>query len=255
MLYSNNLKVSTTDSIPGSEIVEYCGIVFKKDVSFIENLGNMFKMNNSKVAGVLDSRYNDLLSAMIDNAKGLHANAIVGLKIDVDFIDNMLMISGIGTAVTVREISEEERSSDRVTWQCTSCKTTNKIHSKFCVQCGQKRGEPWKCTSCKTSNASEHLFCSNCGMSRNASADLAEQRKEEFRHGKIDYEALLNEAEQCAKALEIEQLIRNTFEGSDSEDVSNLLKTLQIHTRNEKMYGNMKRDAITLVRKFVEKQE
>ena len=167
-------------------------------------------------------------------------------------INSTSVMTGKASAPVKTEPGVQSNHKLYDTWKCANCKTENKDQAKFCVQCGQKHGEPWKCTNCKTSNASEHLFCSNCGMSRNASADLAEQRKECLQQGRIDYEALLKEAEQCANAKEIEQLFKNALEGAESEETAAILADLRKNRESERVYGNMKCDAINNIRKYLE---
>ena len=52
-------------------------------------------------------------------------------------------------------------------WDCMSCKDTNKCHHDFCGRCGVSREvlpSLWECTSCHTKdNESRHAYCGGCG--------------------------------------------------------------------------------------------
>ncbi len=198
----------------------------------------------SWVVSLLIEGFGDLISSQQCTER--LANDILGK------INSTLLIGDKASEPAKTKSSVENNHTLYDTWKCANCKTDNNANAKFCVHCGQKRGEPWECTNCKTSNASEHLFCSNCGMSRNASSDLAEQRKEELLHGRIDYETLLKEAEQCTKAIEIEQLFSKALAGNETEETESILDILRKCREHERMYGNMKRDALNSVRKYIE---
>ena len=71
--------LTTTNSIEGFKIIEYKGIV--------SGVG----LNSQKAA-----------MALKDNAKGLNANAVVGIKVDIELTTaNYVMVSVTGTAVNV----------------------------------------------------------------------------------------------------------------------------------------------------------
>jgi len=108
--------LTTTNSIDGKRIAEYKGIVtgiaYNKayshkgsKVSF-KDMFNMSKYYDSYAKG-LEEVKEEAFQKLSDNAKALNANAIVGIKIDIEPLSNTstLIVSITGTAVDI--ISEK----------------------------------------------------------------------------------------------------------------------------------------------------
>ena len=104
--------VTTTPTIEGRPIVEYQGIVSGTAIHGI-NLGKDFKaMGRNLVGGrsktyedELDQGQNEAMAELEQAADGLGANAVVGVRLDVEALGsgNMLLVSVVGTAVTVAD--------------------------------------------------------------------------------------------------------------------------------------------------------
>ena len=105
--------ITTTPSVEGKRIKDYKGIVFGEVI-----LGTHFMKDFS--AGFRDflgqrvSEYEDdlinarerAISEMIDRADRLGANAIVGIKVDTEVINSMMMAVASGTAVVLEGKNE-----------------------------------------------------------------------------------------------------------------------------------------------------
>jgi uncharacterized protein YbjQ (UPF0145 family) len=104
--------VTTTPSIEGKTIVEYKGIVCGEVISginfvkdFLAGLRDVFGGRAGAYEGELIAARESALNEMVDRARSMGANAVVGVDIDYEVIGqngSMLMISASGTAVVVR---------------------------------------------------------------------------------------------------------------------------------------------------------
>lgn len=100
--------VTTTPSIEGYSIAEYKGIVTGEAI-----LGaNVFRDIFAGITDILGGRskaYEEelakarqtALAEMQDRAREAGANAVVGVDLDYEVINNMLMVSASGTAVRI----------------------------------------------------------------------------------------------------------------------------------------------------------
>ena len=101
--------VTTTDSVEGSRITAYHGIVVGEAIMGANIVRDMFARVTDIVggrSGVYESKLQDArqtaLAEMQAQARALGANAVVGVDLDYEVIgDSMLMVSASGTAVTV----------------------------------------------------------------------------------------------------------------------------------------------------------
>lgn len=107
--------MSTTSVLQGKNIKEYRGIVFGEVINGI-NFTKDFAINITNFIGGRSKEYEeelvnsraDAIKEMMERAKKVGANALIGVKIDVETIDInekgvMLMIVASGTAVIVEE--------------------------------------------------------------------------------------------------------------------------------------------------------
>jgi len=103
------MYITTTPSFEGREIKEYKGIVFGEVINGISFTKDFVAGITDFVGGrsktyekeLVDARTN-AVNEMIERAKSLGANAIVGVSIDVEALsDTMLMITATGTAVII----------------------------------------------------------------------------------------------------------------------------------------------------------
>lgn len=104
--------LTTTNSIEGSKIVEYKGIVtgiayntaysYKGKKTSFKDMFNMSKYYDSYAKG-LEEVKEQAFQKLSDNAKALNANAIVGIKIDIEPLSSSstLIVSLTGTAVSI----------------------------------------------------------------------------------------------------------------------------------------------------------
>ncbi len=107
----NRVIISTTPSLEGKIIKEYRGIVFGEVISGIDFTKDITASITNLIGGraeeyeqeLVDARA-DAISEMMERAKKIGANALVGVKIDVETIGqngSMIMVVASGTAVVV----------------------------------------------------------------------------------------------------------------------------------------------------------
>ena len=105
--------ITTTNTVPGMEIVEYKGFATGEvvaGINFIKDLGagirNLF---GGRVQGYEDEiiqARTEALKELEARAEAMGANAVIGVRIDFDGLgsngNNMLLVTVTGTAVVVR---------------------------------------------------------------------------------------------------------------------------------------------------------
>lgn len=102
------MLLTTTSQIEGKNIREYRGIVFGEVTNGI-NYQKDFMASFTSVVGGRSAEYEeeiintraDAINEMIARAERIGANAIIGVKIDYETINSMLMVVISGTAVIV----------------------------------------------------------------------------------------------------------------------------------------------------------
>lgn len=95
--------LTTTNTIEGFKIIEYKGIVSgigvnvqKMKMTF--NMEKYYKAIEDSMSEVKEQAFQQLM----ENAKKLSANAVVGIKVDIELTStNYVAVSVTGTAVTV----------------------------------------------------------------------------------------------------------------------------------------------------------
>ncbi len=103
--------ITTTNSFEGKIIKEYKGIVFGEVIAGIE-FSKDFAASITNLVGGRAKEYEDELvdarasaiQEMIERAKKGSANAIVGVKVDIETIGrngSMIMVTASGTAVVI----------------------------------------------------------------------------------------------------------------------------------------------------------
>ncbi len=100
--------VTTTPSIEGRAITAYQGVVTGETVIGANIFRDLFAGIRDIVGGrsgayekVLAEARESALQEMQDRARALGGNAVVGVDLDYEVINNMLMVSASGTSVTV----------------------------------------------------------------------------------------------------------------------------------------------------------
>lgn len=115
----NKIIVTTTNSVEGKEIDKYIDIISDRIVVGAGLYSEIFAAFTDIVGGRsgkfedrMHELYNNLMSSLESQARKLRADAIIGLKIDMDEISGkssqMFMISGIGTAVKFKNNNEND---------------------------------------------------------------------------------------------------------------------------------------------------
>lgn len=103
------MLISTTPSLEGKTIKEYRGVIFGEVISGIHYMKDLTASITNIVGGraeeyeqeLVDARA-EAISEMMGRAQKIGANAIVGVKIDIETINgSMLMVTASGTAVVV----------------------------------------------------------------------------------------------------------------------------------------------------------
>lgn len=108
--YKNpELVLVTTSSLEGHEIIAYKGVVVSEAIIGANIFRDLFARVRDIVggrAGAYESALSDAreiaLQEMADKARERGANAVVGIDLDYETINEMLMVCASGTAVVVK---------------------------------------------------------------------------------------------------------------------------------------------------------
>lgn len=95
--------LTTTNSIEGFKILEYKGIVSGISVN-VQKMKMTFNMEKyyQAIAESMSMVKEQAFQQLQDNARKLNANAIVGIKVDIELTtSNYVTVSVTGTAVSV----------------------------------------------------------------------------------------------------------------------------------------------------------
>jgi len=100
--------VTTTPSVEGYQIANYHGIVVGEAILGANIIRDVFAGITDILGGRSGAYEEELAKArdvalkeMEDRAHAVGANAVVGVDLDYEVINNMLMVSASGTAVTL----------------------------------------------------------------------------------------------------------------------------------------------------------
>jgi len=100
--------VTTTPSVEGYQIADYHGIVVGEAILGANVIRDLFAGITDILGGRSGAYEEELgkartvaLQEMEDRATAKGANAVVGVDLDYEVINNMLMVSASGTAVTI----------------------------------------------------------------------------------------------------------------------------------------------------------
>lgn len=100
--------VTTTPSVEGYHIADYRGIVTGEAIMGANIVRDIFASITDIVggrSGAYEAKLGDAreaaLNEMQDRARAKGANAVVGVDLDYEVINNMLMVSASGTAVVL----------------------------------------------------------------------------------------------------------------------------------------------------------
>ena len=105
--------ITTTNNVPGMEIVEYRGLATGEvvaGINFIKDIGaGLRNFFGGRVQGYEDEiiqARTEALKELEARAEAMGANAVIGVRIDFDALgsngNNMLLVTVTGTAVVVR---------------------------------------------------------------------------------------------------------------------------------------------------------
>ncbi|WP_374637234.1 heavy metal-binding domain-containing protein [Paracoccus sp. (in: a-proteobacteria)] len=99
---------TTTPSIEGRRITAYHGVVTGETIiganifrDIFAGIRDIVGGRSGAYEGALASARETAMSEMQDRARQLGGNAVVGIDLDYEVINNMLMVSASGTAVSV----------------------------------------------------------------------------------------------------------------------------------------------------------
>ena len=112
------MLITTTANIQGYEIVTYHGVVFGEVIAginfmrdFAANLTNFFGGRSGAYESELIQARSTALNEMEQRAQALGANAVVGVSMGCEALGgegNMLMLTAMGTAVTIRPAQQKD---------------------------------------------------------------------------------------------------------------------------------------------------
>ena len=105
--------ITTTNNVPGMEIVEYKGLATGEvvaGINFINDIGaglrNFFGGRSQGYEDEIIQARAEALKELEARAEAMGANAVIGVRIDFDPLggdgNNMLLVTVTGTAVVVR---------------------------------------------------------------------------------------------------------------------------------------------------------
>ena len=105
--------ITTTQDVPGMEIVEYRGLATGEvvaGINFIKDIGaglrNFFGGRSQGYEDEIIQTRLLALKELYERAEAMGANAVIGVRIDFDALggdgNNMLLVTATGTAVVVR---------------------------------------------------------------------------------------------------------------------------------------------------------
>lgn len=102
------MLITTTPSVEGRRIRTYHGIVVGEAILGANVFRDLFAGITDIIGGRSSAYEEELgrarqtaLSEMEDRARAMGANGVVGVDLDYEVINNMLMVSASGTAVTL----------------------------------------------------------------------------------------------------------------------------------------------------------
>ncbi|MDV7144988.1 heavy metal-binding domain-containing protein [Tropicimonas sp. TH_r6] len=98
--------VTTTPAIQGRQITEYCGIVAGEAIlganvfrDVFAGITDIIGGRSSSYEASLGEARETALKELEERAEAVGADAVVGVDLDYEVINNMLMVSASGTAV------------------------------------------------------------------------------------------------------------------------------------------------------------
>ena len=102
------MMVTTTPSVEGRSITDYRGIVVGEAILGANVIRDLFASVTDILGGRSGAYEEELgkaretaLAEMQERAQAVGANAVVGVDLDYEVINNMLMVSASGTAVVL----------------------------------------------------------------------------------------------------------------------------------------------------------
>ena len=105
--------ITTTQTVEGYPIVEYKWIVFGEVVAGVDaikdiaaGLRNFFGGRSRAYEGELSEAREEALQEMEERATKIGANAVVGVKMDYEYMDGMIMVTCSGKAVVIDELQK-----------------------------------------------------------------------------------------------------------------------------------------------------
>jgi len=119
----NDIKLFTTPVLQGVTIEKYIDVVTANQVAgtgFFTDLtaafSDLFGGNSGAYRESMNTLYKNVIDQLKDKARSIQANAVIDLKVDYDSISaknmSMFMVSVQGTAVVIRDDSQELDTKD-----------------------------------------------------------------------------------------------------------------------------------------------
>lgn len=100
--------ITTTPTIQGRHISEYKGLVHGQVINginalkdFEAGIRNVIGGRARGYEGELNKSRLDVLGSMEEQARTVGADAIVGIRLDYEYLEGMLLVTGTGTAVSL----------------------------------------------------------------------------------------------------------------------------------------------------------
>jgi uncharacterized protein YbjQ (UPF0145 family) len=108
-LHRPGFLLTTTEQVDGHTIVDYKGIVVSEAIIGANVFRDLFARVRDIVGGraggyesALGKARDIALAEMVEKAEALGANAVVGVDLDYETLEGMLMVCASGTAVVAK---------------------------------------------------------------------------------------------------------------------------------------------------------
>lgn len=201
MYLNTDILFTTTDSVCGREIVEYLGILIKREIL-------PASISFPEMQYALDARYASLAASMNARAADIGADAVVGVDFKMDMLGNKIVFTMTGNAVRLKSVDcaviipeeapcapaietpapvaieaaaaeetvfEQPEAEEEIPSEEIAPEEEESIPEEpeevpediFVFEEAEPEPEgDWQCLSCGAENEPQYLYCHRCGTMR-----------------------------------------------------------------------------------------